>query len=125
MPRKNKDPYMSRNEFKKGFYDQKDKPPITAETMYGKGTTRDLEYPIVDPDTSMMINVMAKGGMAMDESMAHENKESKKKEAKETSLEKKGYKETKLGKMVKGKRDGGMVRGAGIAVKGKNFKGIF
>ena len=71
MPRKNKDPYTSRNEFKKGFYDQKDKPPITAETMYGKGTTRDLEYPIVDPDTSMMMNAMAKGGMAMDESMAH------------------------------------------------------
>jgi hypothetical protein len=42
----------------------------------------------------------AKGGMAMDESMAHENKESKVMEAKETRLEKKGYKETKFGKMV-------------------------
>jgi hypothetical protein len=38
--------------------------------------------------------------MAMDESMAHENKESKVMEAKETRLEKKGYKETKFGKMV-------------------------
>ena len=66
-----------------------------------------------------------KGGMAMDESMAHEGKESKKKEAKETRLEKKGYTETKSGKMVKGKRDGGMVRGYGAAIKGKNFKGIF
>jgi len=57
-----KDSYMSRNEFKPGFYDQKDKPPITAETMYGKGTTRTLEYPTVDPDTSMMMN-RKKGGM--------------------------------------------------------------
>jgi len=55
------DPYLSRNEFKPGFYDQKDKPPITAETMYGKGTKRILESPIVDPDTSMMQN-MAEGG---------------------------------------------------------------
>ena len=42
----------------------------------------------------------AKGGMAMDESMVHENKESKLMESKETSLEKKGYKETKFGKMI-------------------------
>ena len=55
------DPYLSRNEFKPGFYDQKDKPPITAETMYGKGTTRTLESPMIDPDTSMMQN-MAEGG---------------------------------------------------------------
>ena len=55
------DPYLSRNEFKPGFYDQKDKPPITAETMYGKGTTRTLESPMMDPDTSMMQN-MAEGG---------------------------------------------------------------
>ena len=55
MPKKNKkDPYMSRNEFKPGFYDQKDRPPITAETMYGKGTKKQLEYPTVDPDTKMM-----------------------------------------------------------------------
>ena len=34
---KNKDPYTSRNEFKKGFYDQPDKPPVTEDTMYGTG----------------------------------------------------------------------------------------
>jgi hypothetical protein len=66
-----------------------------------------------------------KGGMAMDESMAHENKESKKKESRETRLEKKGYQETKSGKMVKELKKGGMVRGYGAAIKGKNFKGIF
>ena len=32
------DPYLSRNEFKPGFYDQKNKPPVDAETMFGKGT---------------------------------------------------------------------------------------
>ena len=32
---KTKDPYISRNEFKKGFYEQADKPPITSDTMYG------------------------------------------------------------------------------------------
>ena len=42
----------------------------------------------------------AKGGMAMDESMAHEGKESKSMEAKETRLEKKGYKESKFGRMI-------------------------
>ena len=34
---KDKDPYTSRNEFKKGFYEQADKPPITDDTMYGTG----------------------------------------------------------------------------------------
>lgn len=48
---------------------------------------------------------MKKGGKvkAPDESKAHENKESKKAESKETSLEKKGYVETKSGKMKKKK----------------------
>jgi hypothetical protein len=55
------DPYLSRNEFKEGFYDQLSKPETTAETMYGKGTKRGFESPIVDPDTSMMQN-MAEGG---------------------------------------------------------------
>jgi hypothetical protein len=51
----------------------------------------------------------AKGGMAMDESMAHEGKESKAAESKETRLEKKGFMETKSGKMVRKKMaDGGM-----------------
>lgn len=36
---KDTDPYLERNEFKKGFYDQPDKPPITADTLYG--TDRD------------------------------------------------------------------------------------
>ena len=58
------DPFFSRNEFKPGFYTQKDQPPVTAETMYGKGTKRHLEYPTVDPDTKMMQDAqgMAQGG---------------------------------------------------------------
>ena len=56
------DPFLSRNEFKEGFYDQKDKPPITPATMYGTASGKTMfESPIVDPDTSMMQN-MAKGG---------------------------------------------------------------
>ena len=36
MSKKNKkDPYMSRNEFKPGFYDQKDRPPVSYETLKG------------------------------------------------------------------------------------------
>jgi hypothetical protein len=42
---------------------------------------------------------------AKDESMAHENKETKKQEARETRLEKKGYYETKSGKMMKKKKN--------------------
>ena len=42
-----------------------------------------------------------KGGMAMDESMAHEGLESMGMESKETNMEKKGYMETKSGKMKK------------------------
>jgi len=58
------DPYVSRNEFKEGFYEQSTRPPITAETMYGKGTTRSLEYPTVDPDTKMIQDTlgMSEGG---------------------------------------------------------------
>jgi hypothetical protein len=56
----------------------------------------------------------AKGGMikkkAKDESMAHESKEAKKMESKETRLEKKGYRETSSGKMVK-KAKGGLIKG--------------
>ena len=37
---KTKDPYLNRNEFKKGFYDQPDKPPITADVMYGTDRNR-------------------------------------------------------------------------------------
>ena len=35
---KDKDPYLERNEFKKDFYNQSDKPPVTADTIYGTGT---------------------------------------------------------------------------------------
>ena len=45
--------------------------------------------------------IKKKGGMIMDESMAHEGAESMAMEAKETKMEKKGYRETKLGKMIK------------------------
>jgi len=55
------DPFLSRNEFKENFYSQLSQPATTAETMYGKGTKRGFESPIVDPDTSMMQN-MADGG---------------------------------------------------------------
>ena len=52
-----KDSYTSRNEFKPGFYDQKDKPPITPETYYGTASGKKMfEADIVDPDTSMMMN---------------------------------------------------------------------
>jgi hypothetical protein len=58
------DPYLSRNEFKEGFYDQISKRPVDAETMFGKGTKRGFEYPTVDPDTKMMQDAqgMAEGG---------------------------------------------------------------
>ena len=58
------DPFLSRNEFKEGFYEQPSQPATTAETMYGKGTKRGFEYPTVDPDTKMMQDAqgMADGG---------------------------------------------------------------
>jgi len=97
------DPYLSRNEFKPEFYNQPSKPPITAETMYGKGTKRVLEQEEISPDDQMFR--YKKGGVAaLDESDAHETKESKKQEARETRLEKKGYVETKAGKMKKPKK---------------------
>jgi hypothetical protein len=59
---KNKDPYTSRNEFKKDFYKQKDKLPVTAETMYGTGTTRQLDESIMSPDDSMLVEYKQSGG---------------------------------------------------------------
>ena len=58
------DPFLSRNEFKVGFYSQPSQPLTDAETMYGKGTKRGFEYPTVDPDTKMMQDAqgMADGG---------------------------------------------------------------
>ena len=59
----NEDPYTSRNEFKKGFYDQPDKRPTTAETMYGIGTTRELDESIMSPDDSMLVEYRKGGGL--------------------------------------------------------------
>ena len=47
--------------------------------------------------------LLKKGGKAMDESKAHEGMESMKMESKETGMEKRGFRETKKGKMVKEK----------------------
>ena len=52
------------NEFKPGFYDQPDKRPVTAETMYGTGTTRQLDESIMSPDDSMLMEYKQKGGIA-------------------------------------------------------------
>jgi hypothetical protein len=49
---KAKDSYASRNEFKKGFYDQADKPPITEDTMYGTGR-KTLEPTYEIPEDTM------------------------------------------------------------------------
>jgi hypothetical protein len=60
-----KDPYLERNEFKPGFYDQLSKPPVTPSTYYGTASGKtSFESPIVDPDTSMMQSAnMKDGGM--------------------------------------------------------------
>ena len=50
--------------------------------------------------------LLKKGGRAKDMSKKHEGMESMAEEAKETRLEKKGYKETKSGKMVKAAKGG-------------------
>ena len=62
-----------------------------------------------------------KGGMAMDESMAHEGAESMAMESKETKMEKKGYMENKKGKMVK-KADM-ITKKMSMKKKGKMMKG--
>jgi hypothetical protein len=59
------DPYLSRNEFKEGFYDQPTKPPITPATMYGTASGKTMFEPnIVDPDTKMIQDTlgMSEGG---------------------------------------------------------------
>jgi len=60
----------------------------------------------------------AYGGKAMDESKAHEGMESMKMESKETRMEKKGFRETKKGKMVKEK----MAKGGKVEKVMKEFK---
>jgi hypothetical protein len=55
------DPYLSRNEFKPGFYEQ-NAGKITPQGLYGTASGKTMfESPTVDPDTSMMQN-MAEGG---------------------------------------------------------------
>jgi hypothetical protein len=55
------DPYLSKNEFKPGFYEQ-NAGKITPEGLYGTASGKKMfEADIVDPDTSMMQN-MAEGG---------------------------------------------------------------
>jgi hypothetical protein len=63
----------------------------------------------------------AKGGMAMDESMAHEGAESMSMESKETKMEKKGFMENKKGKMVK--KVDKLTAKMSVKKKGKMMKG--
>jgi hypothetical protein len=56
-----KDPYMSRNEFKPGFYDQKDKPATTVETIKGTGATA----PKITDTESFMEGGFARGQKAI------------------------------------------------------------
>ena len=63
----------------------------------------------------------SEGGMAMDESMAHEGAESMGMESMETKMEKKGYMENKKGKMVK-KADM-ITKKMSMKKKGKIMKG--
>jgi hypothetical protein len=69
--------------------------------------------------------LLAKGGKAMDESMAHENAEPMKMESKETRMEKKGFIETKKGKMVKKMAKGSLpdLTGDGKVTKADVLKG--
>jgi Zn-dependent metalloprotease len=63
------------------------------------------------------------GGKAMDESMSHENAETMKMESKETKMEKKRFRETKKGKMVKEKMaKEKMAKGGKVEKVMKEFK---
>jgi hypothetical protein len=55
------DPYTSRNEFKPGFYNQKDKPATTVETVKGTGATA----PNVTDTESFMEGGFARGQKAI------------------------------------------------------------
>ena len=70
--------------------------------------------------------LLKKGGRAKDMSEKHEGMESMAEEARETRLEKKGFKETKSGKMVKAAKGGSMKKGILIIIgtKDKKSKGI-
>ena len=63
--------------------------------------------------------LLKKGGRAKDMSKKHEGMESMAEEAKETKLEKKGFKETKSGKMVKAAKGGSMKKGILIIIGNK------
>ena len=65
ITKEKKDPYLERNEFKKDFYNQPGERPITAETMYGTGTTRQLDESIMSPDDSMLVQYKSHGGSVM------------------------------------------------------------
>jgi len=56
-----KDPYTSRNEFKPGFYNQKDKPATTVETVKGTGATA----PKITDTESFMEGGFARGQKAI------------------------------------------------------------
>jgi hypothetical protein len=56
-----KDPYTSRNEFKPGFYNQKDKPATTVETVKGTGATA----PNVTDTESFVEGGMSRGQKAI------------------------------------------------------------
>ena len=93
-----------------------------AEDLEVGGNIEDDVVVPIEPPSQPKPPGKAKGGLIKkkpkDESMAHEGKESKKKEAQETKLEKKGYKETISGKMVK-KAKGGLIKGIPkIALRG-------
>ena len=66
--------------------------------------------------------LLKKGGRAKDMSEKHEGMESMAEEAKETRLEKKGFKETKSGKMVKVDKGGPVKKGILIIVGNKDKK---
>ena len=67
------DPFLSRNEFKPGFYEQ-NAGMITPQGLYGTASGKTMfESPTVDPDTSMMQN-MAEGGSVRGQKNIQEKK---------------------------------------------------
>jgi hypothetical protein len=57
------DPYLERNEFKPGFYDQPGERPITPETYYGTASGKTMfDADMTSPDDRMLS--YKKGGIA-------------------------------------------------------------
>ena len=77
-----------------------------ARVGLAKGSFPDLnkDGKITRADILKGRGVFKKGSKPKDMSKKHEGMESMKMEKKETMMEKKGYKETKLGKMIKSKK---------------------